>query len=149
MILSSTKVSYVVFFSCWVMSNSLRPHVLQHTRLPCPLLSPRGCSDTCPLSRWCHPTISSFVIPFSSCLQSFLASGSLPMSRLFASGGQRIGASTSASVAPDLPCQNSVWEVGICILSKFTRLNAAGGPETGIWMRGSRLWMEDHTCAFS
>ena len=69
------------------------PHGLQHTRLPRPLPSPGACSNSCPLSRWCHPTISSSVVPFSSCLQSFPASGSSPVSRLFASGGQRIGAS--------------------------------------------------------
>ena len=80
------------------MSYSLRPHALQHTRLPCPSLSPWVCSTSCPLSWWCHPTISSSVTPFSSCPQSFLASGSFPMSRLFTSGGQSIGTSASASV---------------------------------------------------
>ena len=69
------------------MSDSLQPCGLPHARLPCPSLSPRVCSNSCPLSRWCHPTISSPVVPFSSCLQSFLASGSFLMSRLFASGG--------------------------------------------------------------
>ena len=72
---------------------------LQHTRLLCPSLSPGVCSDSCPLN-WCHPTISSSVIPFSSCPQSFPASGSFPMSRLFASDGQSIGVSASASVLP-------------------------------------------------
>ena len=76
-------------FSHSVMSDFLRPHGLQHARLPCPSPSPRACSDSYPLSQWCHPTISSSVIPFSSCLQSFSASGSFPMSRLFASGGQK------------------------------------------------------------
>ena len=75
-------------------------HGLQYARLPCPLLSPRACSNLCPSSRWCHPTISSFVTPFSSCPQSFPASGSFPMSQLFASGGQNIGASASAWVLP-------------------------------------------------
>ena len=69
------------------------PHGLQHARLPCPSPSPRVCSISCPLSRWCYPTISSFVVPFSSCLQSFPASGSFPMSWLFPSDGQSIGAS--------------------------------------------------------
>ena len=73
---------------------------LQHTRLPCPSLSPRVCPNSCPLSQWCHPTISSSVTPFSSCLQSFPASGCFPVSWLLASGGQNIGASTSASVFP-------------------------------------------------
>ena len=76
----------------------LQPHSLQHARLPCPSLSPRVGSNSCPLSRWCHPTISSSVVPFSSCLQSFPASGSFPMSQFLASGGQSIGASASASV---------------------------------------------------
>ena len=82
------------------MPNSLWPHGLQHTRLPCPSLSPRVCSNSCPLSRWCHPTNSSSASLFSSCLQSFPASGSFPMSGLFASGDQSIGASASASVLP-------------------------------------------------
>ena len=70
------------------MSDSLRPHGLQHTRLPCPSPTPRADSNSCPLSQWCHPTISSSVIPFSSCPQSFPASGSSQRSQLFASGGQ-------------------------------------------------------------
>ena len=82
------------------MSNSLQPHGLQHARLPYPSPPPRACSNSCPSSQWCHPTISSSVIPFSSCLQSFPASGSFPMSQLFASSGQRIGPSVSASVLP-------------------------------------------------
>ena len=82
------------------MSNSLDSHGLEHTRLPCPLLSPRVCSDSCPLSSWCHSTIWSSVAPFSSLPQSFPASGSFPMSRLSASGGQSIGTSALASVLP-------------------------------------------------
>ena len=89
-----------VHFSCSVMSNSLQSHGLQHARLPCPSPAPRACSNSCPLSRWCHPTISSSVIPFSSCLQSFPASGSFPVSQFFTSGGQSIGVSESASVLP-------------------------------------------------
>ena len=73
--------------------------LMQHARLPCPSPSPGACSNSCPLSQWCHPTISSSVVPFS-CLQSFPASGPFLMSRLFVSGGQRIGASASASVFP-------------------------------------------------
>ena len=86
--------------SCSVMSNSLWPHGLQHARLPCPSLTPGACSNLCPSSLWCHPTISSSVVPFSSCLQSFPASGSFPMSQFFVSGGQSIGVSASASVLP-------------------------------------------------
>ena len=82
-----------------VVSDSLRPHGLQHNRLLCPLSSPEACSNSCPLSRWYHPTISSSVTPFS-CLQSFPASGSFPVRQFFTSGGQSIGASASASVLP-------------------------------------------------
>ena len=87
-----------VQFSRSVVSDSLWPYGLQHARLPCPSSSPRACSNSCPLSWWCHPTISSSVVPFSSCLQSFPASGSFPMSHFLASGGQSIRASASASV---------------------------------------------------
>ena len=89
-----------VQFSCSVMSDSLQPHGLQHARPPCPSPTPGVYPDSCPLSWWCHLTISSPVIPFSSCLQSFPTSGSFPMSHLFTSGGQSIGASASASVLP-------------------------------------------------
>ena len=83
-----------------VVSDSLRPHGLQYARLPCPSPTPGACSNSCPLSRWCHPTISSSVVPFSSYLQSFPASGSFPMSQFFTAGGQSIGISASASVLP-------------------------------------------------
>ena len=85
------------------MSGSLQPHRLQHARSPCPSPIPEACSNSCPSSRWCHPTVSSSAVPFSSCFQSFPASGSFPMSQLvkiFVSGGQNIGASVSASVFP-------------------------------------------------
>ena len=82
------------------MSDSLQPHGLQHARPPCPSPTPRACSKSCPLSRWCHPTISSSDVPFSSCLQSFPASGSFQMSQFFTSGGQSIGVSASTSVLP-------------------------------------------------
>ena len=82
------------------MSDSLRPHELQHARPPCPSPTPGVYSNSCPLSQWCHPAVSSSVIPFSSCFQSFPASGSFQMSQLFASDGQRTGASASASVLP-------------------------------------------------
>ena len=91
---------YTVQFSHSVVSDSLRPHGLQHARPPCPSPTPGFCSNSCPSSQWCHPTISSSVVPFSSCLKSFPASGSFPMSWLFASGGQSIGVSASASVLP-------------------------------------------------
>ena len=88
-----------VQFSRSVISDSLHLHGLQHARRPCPSPTPGIYSDSCPLSRWCHPTILFFVIPFS-CLQSFPASGSFQMSQLFASGGQSIGVSVSTSVLP-------------------------------------------------
>ena len=83
-------------FSRSVVSDSLRLH--GHSRFPCPLLSPRACSNSCPSSWWCYPTISSSIVPFSSCLQSFPLSGSFPVSQRLTSGGQSIGA--SASVLP-------------------------------------------------
>ena len=89
-----------VQFSHSVVSNSLWPHELQHARPPCPSPAPRVHPNPCPLSRWCHPTISSSVGPFSSCPQSFPASGSFQMSQFFASGGQSTGVSASTSVLP-------------------------------------------------
>ena len=94
------KNRWLVQFSCLVMCDSLRPHGLQHARLPCPSPTPRACSNSCPLSQWCHPTSSSSVVPFSSCLQSFPASGSFPKSQCFTSADQSIGISASASVLP-------------------------------------------------
>ena len=91
---------FSLFFIRSVVSDSLQPHGLQHARLPCPSPFPRACSNSCPSNWWCHPTISSSVIPFSSCLQSFPASGSFPVSPLSASGSQSIRASASASVLP-------------------------------------------------
>ena len=87
-------------FSRSVMSDSSRPHGPQHARPPCPSPTPRVYSNSSPLSWWCHPTISSSLVPFSSCLQSFPASGSFQMSQLFTPGGQSIGVSASASVLP-------------------------------------------------
>ena len=93
-------------FSHSVVSNSLQPHGLQHARPPCPSPTPGVYSNPCPLTQWCHPTISPSVIPFSSCLQSFPVSGSFQMSQFFPSGGQSIGISASASV---LPMNNQDW----------------------------------------
>ena len=90
----------ILQFSRSVMSDSLRPRGLQHARPPCPSPAPGVYSNSCPLSRWCHPTISSSVSPFSSCPPSFPASGSFQMSQLFASGGESIGVSASTSVLP-------------------------------------------------
>ena len=97
---SHTTRGSSVQFSHSVLSDSLRLHGLQHARLPCPSLTPRAYSDSCPSSQWYHPTIPPSVVPFSSCLQSFPASGSFPISQFFTSGGQSIGVSASASVLP-------------------------------------------------
>ena len=90
----------LMLFNRLVVSDSLLPHGLQHARLPCPSLSPGVCSSSCPLNWWWHPTISSSVASFSSCPQSFPASGSFPMNQLFTSGGPSTGASASAPVLP-------------------------------------------------
>ena len=96
----------LLFFNCSVTSESLQPHGLQHARLPCPSPSPGVCSNSCPLSWWCHPTISSSVALFFSCPQSYLASGPFPMNQLFTPSGQSIRASASAS---DFPMNIQGW----------------------------------------
>ena len=99
------QVKMFQFSSVQSLSHAwLPPHGLQHTRPPCPSPTPRAFSNSCPSSQWCHPTILSSVVPFSFCLQSFLASGSFPMSQFFTSGGQSIG-SFSFSISP--PCEYS------------------------------------------
>ena len=98
--LPQTPPQILLLFSRSVVFNVLQPHGLQHTRLPCPSPSPRVCPNSCPLNWWCHPTISSSVALFSFCLQSYPGSGSFPVSWLFASGSQKIGASASISVLP-------------------------------------------------
>ena len=113
-----------VQFSCSAMSDSLRPHESQHARPPCPSPTPRVHSNSCPSSRWCHPAISSSVVPFSFCLQSFPASESFPISQLFTSGGQIIGESASASVLPmnlfsHSVVSDSLWPHGL----QHTRLS--------------------------
>ena len=90
----------IVHFTRSVMSDSLQPHGLQQARLPYPSPTPGACSNSCPSSQWCHPTISSSATLFSFCLPSFPAPGSFPMSQLFTSGGQSVGYSASASVLP-------------------------------------------------
>ena len=95
-----------------VVSDSLLPRGLQHARFPCSSLSLRACSNSCPLSQWCHPTISSSVVPFSSCLQSFPASGSFPMSRLFRSGGQSINCYVHSN-----KLSSSVWDYQVLTLT--------------------------------
>jgi len=131
-----------------VMSSWLQPVGLQHTRLPCPSLSPGVFSNSCPLSQWCHPTISSSVTPLSSCPASIPASRSLPVSRVFASRGQRIGASASV-----LPVNSQSWfPLGftgwISLLSKgLSRVFSS----TTVWKHqffGTELsfWSNSHIC---
>ena len=100
MLTTLSAYSSSVRFSPSVLSDSLRPHESQHTRPPCPSPTPGVHPNPCPSSQWCHPTISSSVVPFSSCPQSFPASGSFQMSQLFTSGDQSIGVSASTSVLP-------------------------------------------------
>ena len=134
-------------FICSVVSDSLRPHGQQHTRLPCPSLSPRVCSNSCPLNWWWHPTISSSVIPFSSCLQSF-PSGSLPMGWLFASGGPSIGTSASASVLLMNICEGISAEDDISVLIGAGVLPA---PPRLTWRTAASFsdWLGSRKCAFS
>ena len=134
------------------MSNSLWPHGLQHSRLPCPPLSPGAYSNSCLLSQWCDPTISSSVTPFSSCPQSFPGSGSFPMSRLFTSGGQTIGASASTSV---LPMNTQGWlhthvcaNIDICACKQCTRarMNTKVHCNTRMWEHmPTHSWTCTHT----
>ena len=107
-----------VQFSHSVVSDSLQPHESQHTRPPCPSPTPRVHPNSCPWSWWCHPDISSSVVPFSSCLQSFPASESFPMSQLFASSGQSIGASASVLPMNIQDWSPSEWTDWISLQSK-------------------------------
>ena len=120
-----------VQFSRSVVSNSLWPHEPQHSRPPCPSPTPRVYSKTCPSSQWCHPAISSSVVPLTSCSQSLPASGTFPMSQLFAWGGQCIGFSASASVLPvktqdwlkelSFPPRKTWRQVTFCILNPWNK----------------------------
>ena len=123
----STLEESSVQFSHTVASDFLRSHELQHSRTPCPSPTPRVDSDSRPLSQWCHPAISSSVVPFSSCPQSLPASESFPMSQLFAWGGQSTGVSTSASFLPKKSqgWSPSEWTGWISLQSKgFSRVFA-------------------------
>ena len=124
----------VQFSTVTVMSDSFRPHKLQHARPPCPSPTPRVHWNPCPSSRWCHPTISSSVVPFSSCSQSFPASGSFPMSQLFASGGQSIGVSASTvenseRVGNTRPPGPASWET--CVQIRKQQLELDMEQQTG------------------
>ena len=123
-------------FNHSVVSDSLWPHELQHTKLPCPSPTPWACSNSCPSSRWCHSTILSSVVPFSSCLQSFPASGSFSTSQFFPSGGQHIGASASASVLP-MNIQDR-FPLGLTGLISLQSKGKPGVLEKGeSWRKGS------------
>ena len=140
---------YIKFSSVWslLMSDSLRCHGLQHTRPPCPSPTPRACSNSCQSSRWYHPTVLSPVIPFSSCLQSFPVSGSLPMSQFFASGGKSIGVSTSASVFPMNTQDWSPlgWTVWISLQSKgLSGLFQHHSSKASIPWHSASLWSNSH-----
>ena len=149
---TSTTFLIMLLFSCSVVSDSLWPHGLQHTRLPCLPLSPSVCSNSCPLSRWCYPTVRFFVLPFPSCLQSFSASGSFPMSRLFASGGQSIAASASASVFPmNIQRWFPLWLTSFIsrskgllriFLSTTIQKHQFFGPQPSLWSHSHiRTWL--------
>ena len=119
-----------------VISDSLQPHGLQHAKLPCPSLTDGACSNSCLSSWWWHPTISSSIVPFSSCLQSFPGSGSFPMSQFFSSGGQSMGISASVSV---LPMNIQDWfPLGWtgCISLQSKGLSSAGVQPR--WIQGTR-----------
>ena len=126
--MSSLIRYFVVQFSRSVVSDSLQPHGLQYTRLPCPSPTPGACSDSCPSSRWCHPTISSSVVPLTSHLQSFPASGSFPVSKFFTSGGQSIEVSASASALPNLRTPWIAWK------SRLVGLLANGYPRIHVML---------------
>ena len=149
------KKSNSIQFSFSLMSDSLLPHGLQHTRPPCPSPNPRACSSSCPSSQWCHPNISSSVIPFSSCLQSFPASGYFPMSQFFTSGGQSIGASASASVLPvNIQCWFPLRLTGLISLQskRFPRFfsnttvqkHQFFGAQLSLWSNSY-----NHTCMYA
>ena len=125
----------MVQFSCSLVSNSLQPNGLQHTRLPCPSPSPGACSNSCPLSQWCHPTISSFVMTFSGS-QSFPTSGTFPVNQLFTSGGQSVGASASV-----LPMHIQSWfSLGLtALISLLSKRLSRVFSSTKIWKNQTGL----------
>ena len=143
------RTIYMLLLFCRsVVANSLWPHGLQHTGLPCSSVSPRVCSDSCPLSPWCYLTISSSAILFSSCLQSFPASGSFPMSGLFTSGGQSVEVSTLASVlSVNIQSWFPLRLTGFILQSKgLSRVffNTTGQKHQFFWAQAS-LWSGSHS----
>ena len=143
------NLTLLLLFSLLVMSNSLQSHGLQHTRLSCLSPSPRDCSNSCQLSQWCQPAISSSAVPFSSCLQSFPALGSFPMSWLFVSSGQSTRASASVSVLP-MNIQNLFplgWTGLISLLSKGLSIVFSTTIQRNKFF-GTQpyLWSNSHNC---
>ena len=133
------------------MSDYLRPHGLQHARLPCPSSTLRACSNSCPLSQWCHSTISSSVLPFSYCLQSFPASESFPMSQLFTWGGQSTGVSASFLPKNTQGLSPSEWTSWISMQSKglsrvfsntTVQKHQLFGSLTQLWYLNLHIWRE-------
>ena len=137
---------------CFVTQSCPTLHGLQHARLPCPSPSPRTCSNPCPFSRWCHPTISSSLVPVSSRLQSFPASWSFPMNQFFASGGQRIGASSSVSVIP-MNIQDG-FPLGLTgLISLQSKGLSADFSNATVWKHQffsaqPSLWSNSHICTW-
>ena len=139
---------FSVQFSCSALSNSLWPYGLQHTRLPCPSPIPRACSNSCASSQWCHATIWSSVVPFSSCLQSFPASGSFPMSQFFSSGGQSIGA--SASVLPmNIQDFRIDWFDLLAVQGTLKSLLQHHSSKASILVAQPSLWSNSHIYTWS
>ena len=143
------------FYTCQFCSViqsclTLQSHGLKNARPPCPSPTPRACSNSCPLSRWCHPTISASVIPFSSCLQSFPASGSFPMNQLFISGSQSIGVSVSASVLPmnilDWFPFRIDWLDLLAVQGTLKSLLQHPSSKASILQRS--LWSKSHICTW-
>ena len=137
-----------VQFSCSVISDSLWPHGLQHARPPCPSPAPGDYSNSRPLSRWCHPTISSSVIPFSSCLQSFPASGSFQMSHLFASGGQSIGVSAIGILSFSISPSNEYSRLISFRMDWLDLLEVQGTPKSLLQYRSSKVSILWHSIFF-
>ena len=144
----SSDLLAVVLFSHSIVSYSLWPHELQHDGLPCPSPSPVVCEDSCLLSHWCRPIISSSVVPFS-CPQSFPVSGSFPVSLLFASGGQSIGASASTSVLPmNIQDWVSLGLIGLISLQSkgLSRVFSSTIKNHQFFSTQPILWSNSHTC---
>ena len=148
-ILCTSVQLFLVLVLHSVMSRSLQSHGLQHTRLPRPSLSPRVCSNLCPLGWWCLPTISSSVASFSSCPQSFPASGFFPMSQLFTSGGQSTGTSASASA---LPINIQVWFplelTGLISLQSKGVFSNTTVQKHQFFSPLTSLWSNSHICTW-